>query len=228
MYKRQVKGITPNYFEIYRISAFIKASSDDYLGADNDYKLALELEPEDARTLYYYAQFLLFKIEDIDSASVYAEKVYNLRPNHPYSNLLKARLLLANSDFAQAISFLNDFVNEKVLPSSKDWRIALSEIMHCYQRWASNLISYDQNYSLAAEKLLLSANFYEKAFAQGNVDKDMSDKLCKSLNMLVSQVPNFFVEIQLNKVLSLHEKFADQMALSNSYPGVIQNYALGS
>ncbi|RYE18152.1 MAG: hypothetical protein EOP45_14595, partial [Sphingobacteriaceae bacterium] len=217
-----VKGIAPNYFELYKISGFIKASNDDVLGAEYDYQIALELEPNDVGTLYYYARFLLFIMQDAESAAPYADTVFKLRPDQSYTNLLKAQMLEATSDFSGAIKILSEYIELKAIKSSKEMRIAISEVMSCCQSWAQRLINYDQNYKLAAEKLMMSITFYDIGFNVQNVDKKMSDKLAKSLSMMVSSIPRLVTKEYLETILRIHSKYSDHMALSEYYPNLIR------
>jgi LuxR family glucitol operon transcriptional activator len=219
-----VKGITPNYFEVYRVSAFIKASAEnpDTLGADDDYQTALELEPDNAKTLYYYARFLLFRFEDTPAAKPFADKVFLLRPDNPHVNILKAQILEGSSDFNGAVEVLADFIDNKAVKSSKEMRMAVSEIISNYQNWAQKLINIDQNYGLAGEKLTRCILFYEKAYAENNVDKNMSSKLSKSLFMLVSYLPKIVALEYQSKILNAHARFSDHLALTEYYPNLVQ------
>ena len=217
-----IKSITPNYFEVYRISAFIKASDDNLLGADDDYKTALELEPDDIRTLYYYARFLIFKIGDTIGAEPLAYRVFELRPHNSYTNLLKAQLLEGKSDFKGAVDVLIEYVDKKATKTSKEMRIAVSELLSMHQNWAQKLMNYNQDYQLAADKLLASIGFYEEAYKHNNIDKNMSDKLSKSMFMLMAFLPKNIAENYVSKVASLHAKYADHIALSEYYGKFVQ------
>jgi hypothetical protein len=46
---KEAKNIDPNFFEVYRVGAFIKATQGDLLSADEDYQLGLEIAPENIR-----------------------------------------------------------------------------------------------------------------------------------------------------------------------------------
>lgn len=128
---KEAKNIDPNYFEVYRVGAFIKASQGDLLSADEDYQLGLEIAPENPRLLFYYAQFLMFKLEDIDGALSYAKKVYEQKPNHPYTAFLIARCLNSAQDFGKAIQIIKNLI-ENVDLDSKNLRIANTELISYY------------------------------------------------------------------------------------------------
>ena len=128
---KEAKNIDPNYFEVYRVGAFIKATQGDLLSAEEDYQLGLEIAPENPRLLYYYAQFLMFKLEDIDRALQYARKVYDQKPNHPYTAFLVARCFNTAQDFGKAIQVIRN-LKENVELDSKNLRIANTERIFFY------------------------------------------------------------------------------------------------
>lgn len=100
----EAKSILPNYFEVYRVSAFVKATSGDVIGAEEDYKTGLSIEPDNPRLLYFYSGFLLYSLDDVTTALELASKLHAIRPNSEYPTFLFARCLSSSGNNPEAIS----------------------------------------------------------------------------------------------------------------------------
>jgi len=109
----EAKNVDPNYYEVYRVSAFLKATSGDTLSAEDDYLLGLEIAPDNPRLLYFYAQFLLFHLEDTKKALECAEKVFKQKPNHPFSAFLFARCYNTMKEYNKAIQIIRTLISDQ-------------------------------------------------------------------------------------------------------------------
>ena len=127
----EAKNIDPNYFEVYRVSAFIKATQGDLMSAEEDYQLGLEISPNNIRLLFYYAQFLLFNLEDVDNALKYAKRVYEIKPDHSYTAFLYARCFNMAQEYNKAIQIIRSLKNSTEL-NAKNLRIANTELISYY------------------------------------------------------------------------------------------------
>lgn len=94
----EAKNVDPNYYEVYRVGAFLKAMKGDTLGAERRLFTRFRNYADNPRLLYYYAQFLLFHFRRHQKALECAEKVYKLRPEHliPHFFMLDTIILLKN------------------------------------------------------------------------------------------------------------------------------------
>ncbi|MBK8290430.1 MAG: hypothetical protein IPK96_05145 [Flammeovirgaceae bacterium] len=164
----EAKSIVPNYFETYRVSAFIKATAGDYLGADEDYRTGLEIEPANLRLLFYYSQFLLFQIEDINTAFDYAQKVYLLRPNNSFTAFLIARCLNAHHKYDEAIEIIENLLKGYVNP--KDTRIAHTDMIRYLQNKAIHKIRIENDFTGAFDCFKKSIEIFEICFKAKNYD----------------------------------------------------------
>lgn len=179
---KEAKNIDPNYFEVYRVSAFIKATQGDLLSAEEDYQLGLEIAPNNPRLLYYYAQFLMFKLEDVDNALIYAKKVYDELPNHPYTSFLIARCFNTAQEFNKAIQVIKN-LKDNVDLDSKNLRIANTELISYYSEIAKSELTIQTDIDNGI-------NHFKKAFEvfQQCVDDNIVDyKMAKNFSVGIFQ-----------------------------------------
>ncbi|MCF8266260.1 MAG: tetratricopeptide repeat protein [Melioribacteraceae bacterium] len=167
---KSAKDIVPNYFEIYRVSAFIKAVKGDLLGAENDYKTALELEPSNARLLYFYAGFLLHQMEDTNDALKYAKKALDQNPNASDLKILYARCVGYLGDFEGAINILETMRGCTSDITAKDRKVSSTLIIDFYRRWAEDDISIKKDYNEAIAKLEKSFIIFDNSVSCSEID----------------------------------------------------------
>lgn len=184
----EAKGVVPNYAEVYRVSAFIKAQADDLLGADDDYRLGLEIDPDNIRLLYYYGQFLLFQLSDPSGCIDYAKKVYELRPNHPYTALLIARCNNRLQNYSIAIELVETLLSTSL--NAKDKRIAYNDLMHNYTTWGKDLVKIQKDYSLASNNYAKSIQCFEICANENNLDERLVKSFTSTIYAFVSLIPS--------------------------------------
>jgi LuxR family transcriptional regulator, glucitol operon activator len=183
----EAKNIVPNYFETYRVSAFIKATDNDLLGADEDYKTGLEIEPNNLRLLFYYSQFLLFQIEDINTAFEYAQKVYSLRPKNSYTAFLIARCFNALHQYDEAIEVVKNLVNSYL--SQKDLRIAYTDMIRYYNNKFNHKHRIENDFNGAFECFKKSMAIFESSCKSRNFDFKVIKAFAETLYIYVSSIP---------------------------------------
>jgi hypothetical protein len=178
---KTAKNLTPAYFEVYRISAFIKVCNDDLLGAEEDYKLALEIEPDNPRTLYFYAGFLASQMQDVDAAKPYASKALDLRPNSPQTNILYARCVGYAGDYAAATRALTEilFHNENIF--SKYFKIVSTLLINFYRRWSEDERNIKKDSKSSIELANRGFEIFDNAILKRETDKKMSTELAELL-----------------------------------------------
>ena len=64
----QAQGLAPDFYETYRVEAFLNALMGNYPRAQQCYLLALDLEPRSAPLRYWYGGFLLRYMDDTEGA----------------------------------------------------------------------------------------------------------------------------------------------------------------
>jgi tetratricopeptide (TPR) repeat protein len=193
---KEAKNIDPNYFEVYRVGAFIKASQGDLLSADEDYQLGLEIAPENPRLLFYYAQFLMFKLEDVDGALNYARRVYEQKPNHPYTAFLIARCLNSAQDFGKAIQAIKNLI-ENVELDSKNLRIANTELISYYIERGKSALTIQTDIEIGISHFKKAFELFEKCIENNLIDYKMAKNFSVGLLHFVRMTP--VVTIEKNK-----------------------------
>lgn len=89
----QARDLNPTYAEIYKISALVKASSNDYLGAQEDYEQALQLSPDSPQILFFYGGFRAYKLNDSAGALELIVKAAKADPENRKIKSSHARFL---------------------------------------------------------------------------------------------------------------------------------------
>lgn len=184
----EAKNIDPNYFEVYRVGAFIKATQGDLLSAEEDYQLGLEIAPDNPRLLYYYAQFLMFKLEDVDGALEYAKQVYEQKPNHPYTAFLIARCFNVAQEFNKAIQVVKD-LKENVDLDPKNLRIANTELISYYSEIGKSLLTIQTDIDNGVSHFKKAFELFEDCAAEKIVDYKMAKNFSIGILTLIKVIP---------------------------------------
>lgn len=206
----EAKNIDPNYSEVYRVSAFIKATQGDILEAEEDYKLGLEIAPDNVRLLFYYAQFLLFSIEDEDSAFDFAKKVYELKPNHPYTAFLFARCHAKKGDYSKTIQIVKDLLQNDGL-DPKNRRVAFTELISAYSQIGYNLFKVETDISNGISHYKKAFSTFEESISENALDYKVIKHFADSLHMFINQIPPTEINTQYQFVKDLITKHKDRI-----------------
>lgn len=105
----KASNISPDYFEVYKIKAFIAAENDEQFEAITNYRIALEAceEPfEEATVLYLFSVFYTIKMQDFHEAEELINRAEVITPNEPIVLLEKARVLTYLGKYNEAESLL--------------------------------------------------------------------------------------------------------------------------
>ncbi len=227
----EAKNIDPNYFEVYRVGAFIKATQGDLLSAEEDYQLGLEIAPNNPRLLFYYAQFLMFKLEDVDGALEYAKRVYDQKPNHPYTAFLIARCFNTAQEFNKAIQVVKD-LKANVELDPKNLRIANTELISYYAEIGKSLLTIQTDTDNGISHFKKAFELFEKCAKEKIVDYKMAKNFSVGILTLIRIIPvvkieeiksyinklilendryiNLTVDLKEKIILSYKDKFADE------------------
>lgn len=218
------KKVAPQFFEIYRVSAFIKVANDNFLGADDDYKLGLEIEPENPRLLYYYAQFLLFQLDDTEAAFELAEKVISLRPNHPYPVFLYSRCFASQGNYSKAVENLESLLSKNLNLNSKDRRIAFADIINHLSHWASVKVKIEDDFVEASKLFKKSIDTFEFCVKNDLYDYKTIKNFSVSLIHFVSLVPKNIIIDDLKYLEEIFYKYESLIDLTSSKETIIVRF----
>lgn len=203
----QAKEIVPNYFEIYRISAFIKSYKGDLLGAEEDYKIALELEPNNVRLLFFYSGFLMYQMDDVSSAVLSAKKAYELRPSSPETAMMYGRCIGYLGKYEEAIKLLKSILNSGNIGSVKSRKIITTIIIDFYRRWANYDVELNGDRKLAINKLENAVKVFEKAEMSSEVDYGMIKDFSEAIQWLIQYSRDIGDEEQKKKAYDIYKKY---------------------
>lgn len=211
----EAKSILPNYFEVYRVSAFVKATFDDYLGAEQDYKTGIEIEPDNPRLLYFYSGFLLYQLSDHDNALPLAKKLMALRPNSIYPTFLYTRCLSVYGRHEDAIQLLKDLINNTPV-NDESKRIAVTDLISQHCHWGIQIVQKDGDFDEAKSKFLKSLSYFERMVKERNHDVKMIKNFCTAIISFIKYIPKIHNEENIEYLRELAIRYNDYIALNNS------------
>ena len=162
--------IAPEYFELYRISALLKAWSDDLIGASEDYEKALEIAPNNSRILYFYVGFLLDKINDAEDALSHSKLLYDHHKTDPQVVILHSRCLAQNNMLDQAIQILKSLLESNVEGLAK--RKACSQLMK-YFSIIGTTDCKGKDYKSAIKNYEKARELMERSIFDGDFDTEL-------------------------------------------------------
>lgn len=220
----EAKNVDPNYYEVYRVSAFLKATNGDTLSAEDDYLLGLEIAPDNPRLLYFYAQFLLFHLEDTKKALECAEKVFKQKPNHPFSSFLFARCYNTMKEYNKAIQIIRSLISDTEL-DSQNLRVAYTELISLYSHSGQSFFKVQNDIENGVGHFKKSFETFEICNKKGIVDIKMIKNFCESLHSFMSMLPSTEVSKNAQYVKDLIESQQHYISLIYLNRKVIFKYA---
>jgi len=191
----EAKNVDPNYYEVYRVSAFMKATNGDTLSAEDDYLLGLEIAPENPRLLYFYAQFLLFHLDDNKKALECAEKVYRLKPNHPFTSFLFARCYNKMQEYNKAIQIIKTLISDTEL-DALNLRVAYTELISLYAHSGQSYLKIQNDIENGFSHFKKAIETFELCKHKGILDLKMIKNFCEALHIFMNMIPTTEVDNQ--------------------------------
>jgi LuxR family transcriptional regulator, glucitol operon activator len=227
----KARSLAPEYFEVRRVEAWIKVKQRNFPAAQLAYEAAVELEPQHAPLLYWYADFLMRYLNDTEAALRLFENAAKLDPNSPVVQLGIARAQLYLMDYEQAQQTLQKLLQSKDLPDIEH-RKAYDLYLQSFQRQAETTFFQRKYWDTlnALEKLKTSFETCPRRL----VDEQMKEKLRKGQliadDLLGLQDANLH-----SQAVSISSWIADELegkhidSAQQSYPakGVITGLPLG-
>lgn len=220
----EAKNVDPNYYEVYRVSAFLKATNGDTLSAEDDYLLGLEIAPDNPRLLYFYAQFLLFHLEDTKKALECADKVFKQKPNHPFSSFLFARCYNTMKEYNKAIQIIRTLISDTKL-DSQNLRVAYTELISLYSHSGQSFFKVQNDIENGVGHFKKAFETFEICNKKGIVDIKMIKNFCESLHSFMSMLPSTEVSKNTQYVKDLIESQQHYIGLIYLNRKVIFKYA---
>ncbi len=174
----EARRLAPDYFEVYRILGFVRATTGDVFGAREAYDAAVSLEPAHAPLRLFYAGFLLRSLDDLDGALSELEVAERLDPEAAPVQLELARCFLFARQFEAARTRLDRLLSLGALPTWQR-RKAFDLHLQWFQRLADQQLV--ENDYLAAYRTLSDLRSAFEGCAPEILDSLMRVKLTKSV-----------------------------------------------
>ncbi|MEM5521615.1 NB-ARC domain-containing protein [Sulfitobacter sp. AS59] len=102
-----IKIAHSDYFEVYRVEAFVKIRHNDLSGANDSYVTAIELAPEIPQIHYFYGGFFLRSYNDCKSAIVHLSEACRIDPDSIEVKRELARAKMFDFNFSGAEELLS-------------------------------------------------------------------------------------------------------------------------
>lgn len=221
---KEAKNVDPNYYEVYRVSAFMKATNGDTLSAEDDYILGLEIAPENPRLLYFYAQFLLFHLEDTKKALECAEKVFKLKPDHPFSSFLFARCYSVMKEFNKAIQIIKNLIADTEL-DPHNLRVAYTELISLYAHNGQSFLKVENDIDNGISHFKKAFETFDLCNKKGIVDIKMIKNFSEAVFTFMNMIPSTEISKNHEFIKMVIEKNKNQIKLVFFNRKLILKYA---
>lgn len=142
----KASNISPDYFEVYKIKAFIAAENDEQFEAITNYRTALEScedKFEEATILYLFSVFYTIKMQDFHQAEELINRAEAIVPSEPIILLEKARVLTYLGKYAEAELLLEKLKEERGNFTDKLENQFISRFADLYRRMSQNYQNRD-------------------------------------------------------------------------------------
>jgi cold shock CspA family protein/tetratricopeptide (TPR) repeat protein len=107
----------PDFYEVFRVLGFVKASTGDLVGAREAYETAISLEPKSAPLRSFFGGFLLRFLDDADEACRQFEVALTLDPDAVPAKVELARCFLIRREFGRARGLFDSLLATERLPA---------------------------------------------------------------------------------------------------------------
>ncbi|MGX1266438.1 LuxR family glucitol operon transcriptional activator [Rossellomorea marisflavi] len=141
-YLEKAINISPDYFEVYKVQAFIEANHNNIFKAEQSYEIALNkcLNAEDkARVALLYATFYVLKVEDYPRALEIIEEANEISPKTLEILLEKNRILMRLGKFKECFEILDEINQIPQEFSDKHKKLMVKSYAELYRRKAETI-----------------------------------------------------------------------------------------
>ena len=152
--------ISPDYFEVYKIKAFIFASKNEIYGALNNYQTAIDMcdnDFEKSTVLYLFAVFHVIKLTEYEKALELIVKAEECCPNQLNILLEKSRILTFLGQYSDAEEILKKVELTRYELDLKNQNILSTREADLFRRQAENYDSRNVDKKLNLYKKGISA-----------------------------------------------------------------------
>lgn len=175
------REMTPQFSEVFRVSALVEAQRDPYRAA-HDFETALELDPKSSLALFNYAQFLLRELDDYERALGLIERAIEIDGPDPALRTNQALALVRLGKYAVAAAIYEELLGDLPARDWKKWRVStVDQAAECYRRWseqAAKMADLEQ----ADRHLVRALEILNNAFGRRDTDEQLVRRLARVLD----------------------------------------------
>ncbi|PED17662.1 NB-ARC domain-containing protein [Bacillus toyonensis] len=142
VYLEKAVNVAPDYFEVYKVQAFIEGNHNNIFKAEQSYDIALNkcLNDEDkARVALLYATFYVLKVEDYPRALEIIDEANAISPKNLEILLEKNRIMMRLGKFKECFEILEEIDRIPKEFSEKHKRLMVKSYAELYRRKAETI-----------------------------------------------------------------------------------------
>jgi LuxR family transcriptional regulator, glucitol operon activator len=206
----ELKELMPDYFEVYRVDAFLKYQMGRVVEAREAYDIAIDLEPRHAPLRLFYAGFIIRSGGSATDALAHLEAGFEIDPKSVALRSELCRVLMIVHEFDRSRSLLEELHKARQAMSSFDRR-KFEDLRLQYCVRVSEDLCRRREYAMALEALQELKDVFESvptAVLDGKMRKRLG-KVAPTVSVLKSKVSGPLAE----KVQSLAEWYEFQTSL---------------
>lgn len=178
-YVTKARSLSPDYYEVLRVNAWLKVEQLDFTEADSLYQEAIEREPKSAPLRVWYGGFLMRHMKNSEDALVQFEEAQKLDPlaYEIQIETIRAKLYLGQFD---DVKLLLEKIMQQPTLGFQTRRIAYDLHLQYFQRRAEHLLDVEHNEVSAFSCLENLVEAYDTCPKELR-DRQMLGKLNKAL-----------------------------------------------
>ena len=138
------KNLAPEYYEVHRVEAWLRALSGNMAAAKSAYEAAVELEPRAAHVRYFFGKFLLRQANDIYEAAKQLAEARKIDPGAAIIQIEAGRAALYAQHFPEARGII-DALLQCVTLSEWESRCAYHLHIQYFARFADRSLQDREN-----------------------------------------------------------------------------------
>lgn len=160
----------------------------------------------------------------MDKALLYAERVYEAKPNHPNTALLFARCYSNLDDHNKAVLILKELLSNKDL-DAKSIRVSYTELINLYTNIGQLLLKVETDIDNGINHYFKAFETFEISIEKGYVDYKMIKNFVESLYSFINLLPSTERDNYVDKIKNLINTYYKQISLTHLSDKLILKYS---
>jgi tetratricopeptide (TPR) repeat protein len=136
----EARRLTPDYFEVHRVEAYLRFAQGNFAKARTAYETAIELEPSYAPLHVWYGLFMIQALHDCEAALEQFERALKIDPTAVQVQLEIARTYLNLKRFEDAEKMIGQLIGQTGLSERDSVKVETFRL-HYFWRLAEYMLS---------------------------------------------------------------------------------------